>query len=1387
MKAEKIIKLILIFLYTGCFFTNAQNISNPNFEIFSSCPTAQSQLVRATGWTQPTTAGTPDYMNTCPGGLTLSPQSLSAQSGNGFVGGYAEVNSGAINNYKEYLTNQLSTPLVAGVTYRFSFYVAHLFGASPSSFSPVVTYVDLPAGEQGFIGAVFSTASPSNSNTVGGGSSAPLLNTFGSGRALISSTNTDVYGATSRNNWVKVTLQYTAVGGEQYMTIGQLRQGAATTLSSGQGAYYLYDNFSADTDLSITKTDGIGNYTPGTSTTYTIVARNNGPIAITGAIVTDNLPIGIPAANMSYTAVASSGSTTSVSGTQTGAINDVVSLLVNGTVTYTVTVNIPSSFTGDLINTATINSPSGNSDFDLSNNSATDIDQSCVSGDSVLWFKADKGVNSITGVPTDNTQLTTWFDLATANGSQNGGTASVHPGSPAETDLPELPFYRYNSVDNFNFNPVLNFNATNYGQAVQFTTPAKGCQTVFTVFKSAGVNESTFYFSGLLYGGDALRVNPNDGDGIPKSDITLGVRTPGRLVIGGGSNGDFNIVGDIQLNSLPSIGTFKRSRVGLEEVYLSMYGSGSTDIANVNADPTNTRTGEGRDLINSLRIGKAFSAYENGLASPRGKLNGSYAELMVFNYVLTDTERAKVESYLAIKYGITLTGGTKQAGSTVGNVGYNYVNSDGTVIRLSEATYKYDVFGLGRDDFYGLNQRISKSNNPGDILTVSTSTDLTSLNLDTARTGIDGDKEFMLFANNRGSANAVVQQTTELPANIERRIDREWKVAKANTDGTDIPVVSLKFNLTGITLSSATASNILLLIDTDGDGNFTTGTIQSINASSYIAGSEVSFNNISLTNGQVFTLGIAGSTPFPCDGTAYLLKGPNNNGQLFKHNVVTGITDPTPLASFGGIANGLGYSPIDNTLWMLVTIGNLGTSRAKLTRVDAAGVVTTFEIPNLPTALGINPSAAGITSTGYFVAKTSSATTGAPGAGTAGVNDGDNYVVIDINPSRTATYLQIVDPANSYAVSAAPYFKETVGNTGITMADLAYNSNNGLFYGVTNTGSIATLNISTGAFTIGNPMTLSTGASIPVSATYNSTYIDATGFLYAIDGNGITYRIQMPTGNAVIISNAGIITNGDGANCPSAVLAYTIQGNVFKDINGLDDGIVNGTPTNVGNTLNAILYNNTTGAVAAIKPVATNGIFAFGAVLANLYSVYITTNTATVGQTLAPIMALPSGYKYTGEYNCGIIAGCTGNDGTSNGILSLGAVNSDISQANFGIRDLCYKPAATTGGLTLDTKIGITTLSRAGSDNTDNWPMIRKGGWIALESKTKGMVINRVAFSDADSNPSTPDLPIGISSTDFVEGMMVYDTTNHCLKTYTSTDGGSSYAWYCLSTQTCPD
>ena len=102
----------------------------------------------------------------------------------------------------------------------------------------------------------------------------------------------------------------------------------------------------------------------------------------------------------------------------------------------------------------------------------------------------------------------------------------------------------------------------------------------------------------------------------------------------------------------------------------------------------------------------------------------------------------------------------------------------------------------------------------------------------------------------------------------------------------------------------------------------------------------------------------------------------------------------------------------------------------------------------------------------------------------------------------------------------------------------------------------------------------------------------------------------------------------------------------------------------------------------------------------------------------------------------------------------------------------CYVPAATSG-IVLDTPQGITSLGRAGV-NADNWPMVRKGAWTALEAKTKGFVPNRLTIAQINL------IPAG----DLREGMMVYNISSDCL--YINTDGTPT-GWKCFNTQACPD
>jgi len=104
-------------------------------------------------------------------------------------------------------------------------------------------------------------------------------------------------------------------------------------------------NRTRQADLSITKSDGSGTYTPGGTATYTLQVVNNGPDAVTNATVTDTLPNGTTLRG-AWTCSATSGSTcAAASGGAVGgnAVNAGVNLINGGQAT----ISVPVSFSNN--------------------------------------------------------------------------------------------------------------------------------------------------------------------------------------------------------------------------------------------------------------------------------------------------------------------------------------------------------------------------------------------------------------------------------------------------------------------------------------------------------------------------------------------------------------------------------------------------------------------------------------------------------------------------------------------------------------------------------------------------------------------------------------------------------------------------------------------------------------------------------------------------------------------------------------------------------------------------------------------------------------------------------------------------------------------------------
>lgn len=210
----------------ACFFRTSAQVNlvpNPSFELYSSCPVMPTQIYLATGWSAPTVGGTSDYFNSCANSSYIGvPTNFyghqNARTGDGYSG-FGTYHS---SNLREYIQAKLDTVLKP--THRYC----------------VELYVSLADSELlscNSLGVFFSDTAVSGQNTF------PL--------PFIPQVNNNTVSnpLTDKNAWMKITGSFEAIGGENYITIGNFyynNLSDTTQLIGGiyNEAYYYIDDIS---------------------------------------------------------------------------------------------------------------------------------------------------------------------------------------------------------------------------------------------------------------------------------------------------------------------------------------------------------------------------------------------------------------------------------------------------------------------------------------------------------------------------------------------------------------------------------------------------------------------------------------------------------------------------------------------------------------------------------------------------------------------------------------------------------------------------------------------------------------------------------------------------------------------------------------------------------------------------------------------------------------------------------------------------------------------------------------------------------------------------------------------------------------------------------------
>jgi uncharacterized repeat protein (TIGR01451 family) len=403
-----------------------------------------------------------------------------------------------------------------------------------------------------------------------------------------------------------------------------------------------------------------------------------------------------------------------------------------------------------------------------------------------VWLKADVGVT--TGA------TLTWADQSSNSRNATQTTVANQPTVPSAV---------------FNFNPALFFDGTNDNLILQNTA---GLPTGASQVQQFAVSNHTNSANGanariLGYGTDAIG-----------QSFFLGKFT--------------------NANPMSSIfGTDVKS------TFLEYTGNA---VALTEGKYTGTNL-----TFSSFGVQMGSTAYTPSLTSTAGRIGASLAgtadlwtgnipEIILYPTNLTATQYSKVNSYLALKYGITLD-------QTSAN---NYLASDGTTIwnGTTNSGNRFNIAGIARDDASALSQKQSKSVNAGLQVIMGNGNTITTTNILNTST-FSADKSALIWGDNAGSVAAWT--TTGAPPS-RQIVARKWKVQETGTVGYVKVQIPDNSGTNGL---PAETNTIYLLADADGD--FTSGATEyamTLNGTNWEA-------PVDFTTGQFFTFATQNNSP----------------------------------------------------------------------------------------------------------------------------------------------------------------------------------------------------------------------------------------------------------------------------------------------------------------------------------------------------------------------------------------------------------------------------------------------------------------------------------------------------------------------------------------------
>ena len=413
------------------------------------------------------------------------------------------------------------------------------------------------------------------------------------------------------------------------------------------------------------------------------------------------------------------------------------------------------------------------------------IDPGCNAADSAsLWLQANNGTNAVN----NNDKVASWKDHS----------SSALP--IGQSNNLNRPTFKDGSNAGFNFNPYLDFNNGNMLDATNspFATTSDP-MTIFIVGRATTTSGNNkilgFSRNGTDYGSAARGDFP-----------AINFNASGSVEL---TNGGLNV----------STASITDNRTGIWQL---------NKANNTTANWRHNGVSAGSATIAALTQGRYFT-HIGDMAPGNDNSDFDLAELIVFRKNISVAQREKVETYLGVKYGITLAS--------------NYVSGSGLLVwDYGNNLYNNRIAGIGREDCQGLSQRQSVSAIDDTIkLTIGVGTIASSNKTNLSSVA---NEQYLIWGDNNGSLAA----TNEIQAKnlCLRNSERTWRVQRTG-DYISLQPMQITMNVAAINWNepayTASAANYYLLVDRNGNGFFDDAVDTAIQAASLSAGI-ATFNNV---------------------------------------------------------------------------------------------------------------------------------------------------------------------------------------------------------------------------------------------------------------------------------------------------------------------------------------------------------------------------------------------------------------------------------------------------------------------------------------------------------------------------------------------------------------